>query len=148
MSKSINSLYLIGSLRNEEIRKLGKEIRDGTQIDVFDDWHGAGPHADDEWKAYEQARGRSYRDALRGYAARQIFNFDKTHLDRCDAALLCMPAGKSGHLELGYAVGSGKLGFILFEEGKDDRWDVMVQFATEVFFNKREMMEYFNERPS
>ena len=141
----IKLMYLIGSLRNEKVREIGKTIRDKTGIDVFDDWHGAGPHADDEWKEYELARGRSYREALMGYAARQIFSFDKTHLDRCDAALLCMPAGKSGHLELGYALGSGKPGFILFEEGADDRWDVMVQFATKVFFTKDEMIEYFSQ---
>jgi nucleoside 2-deoxyribosyltransferase len=43
-----------------------------------------------------------------------------------------MPAGKSGHLELGYMIGCGKPCIIYFnEEPDDDRWDVMVQFAFE-----------------
>lgn len=39
-----------------------------------------------------------------------------------------MPAGKSGHLELGYMIGNGKPCIIYFEK-EPDRWDVMTQFA-------------------
>lgn len=138
--KSISSLYLIGSLRNEEIPEVSKSLR-SVGLDVFDDWYSAGPIADDSWKEYEERRGRSYKEALRGYAARHVFSFDKHHLDRCDAALLVLPAGKSGHLELGYSSGKGRKTFILLD--RPDRWDVMYQFATEVFESKEEMLDYF-----
>jgi nucleoside 2-deoxyribosyltransferase len=133
------SIYLIGSLRNPDIPQLGNEIRE-LGFDVFDDWHAAGPHADDEWKRYEEEKGKTYTEALRGYAARHVFSFDKHHLDRCDMGLLVMPAGKSGHLEIGYMAGKGKPTFVLLEEGVD-RWDVMYQFMTDVFTNKEQLCE-------
>jgi hypothetical protein len=51
-----------------------------------------------------------------------------------------MPAGKSGHLELGYFVGTGKPGFIYFD-AVPDRYDVMHQFATDVFSSDEELIE-------
>lgn len=127
-------IYLIGSLRNEAIPEIGKTIR-ASGHDVFDDWYGAGKEADDYWKAYEGIRGRGYRDALRGKAATHVFNFDKSNLDWADAAVLVLPAGKSGHIELGYMAGQGKQTFILFpEEPAQDRWDLMYKFANDVFF--------------
>lgn len=141
--KSIKSLYLIGSLRNDEIPKIAKSLRD-VGLDVFDDWFAAGPTADDSWKEYERARGHDYTTALMGHAARHVFAFDKHHLDRCDSALLVLPAGKSGHLELGYMSGKGRPTFILLDE-QDVRWDVMYQFATKVFMNEKEMYEFFGK---
>ena len=136
----IKSIYLIGSLRNEEIPKHAEALR-SVGLDVFDDWFAAGPEADDYWKRYEENRGRNYREALKGYAASHVFEFDRHHLDRCDAAFLALPAGKSAHLELGYVAGSRKPTFILLD--RPDRWDVMVKFATEVFFDMGEALEYF-----
>lgn len=142
MQKSkIESLYLIGSLRNEEVVRLAKKLRE-TGLDVFDDWMAAGPEADDYWKRYETDRDHSYQDALKGYAARHVFEFDKYHLDRCDAAALLLPAGKSGHLELGYVAGTGKPAFIILDD-EDVRFDVMYQFATKVFMNQEEAVGYF-----
>lgn len=135
----MKSVYLIGSLRNEKIPHVGNLLRDHGW-DAFDDWYGAGHEADDKWRDYENIRGRSHQDALFGYAARHTFAFDKHHLDRCDYAVLVMPAGKSGHLELGYFVGTGKPGFIYFDT-VPDRYDVMHQFATNVFTSDVELIE-------
>ena len=100
-------------------------------VEVFDDWYAAGPEADDYWKKYEQERGRSYDEALEGYAARNVYAFDKRHIDASTDVVLVLPAGKSGHLEFGYSIGQGKKGHILLEPDTD-RWDVMYQFATSV----------------
>lgn len=131
-------IYLIGSLRNPEIPNIGNKLRTKGH-DVFDDWHAAGPHADDEWKRYETGREHSYSDALRGFAAKHVFDFDLFHLNRCNAGLLVLPAGRSGHLELGYLIGQGKPGFVLMDS--PDRWDVMYQFCKDVFFSEEEMLE-------
>ena len=139
-------LYLIGSLRNPEIPKIGNYLR-SLGIEVFDDWHSAGERADDAFYEYEKQRNRRYKDSLKSFAARHIFNFDLTHLNRCDAACLVLPAGKSGHLELGYVVGKGKRGFILLD-GEPERIDQMHQFAEEVFYNKEELGEYLCESTS
>lgn len=129
----MKSVYIIGSLRNDKIPEVGNALR-AAGFEAFDDWYGAGGEADDKWRDYENLRGRGHKDALYGYAAKHVFAFDKHHLDRCDLAVLVLPAGKSGHLELGYFVGTGKPGFILFDE-IPERYDVMHQFATDVFYD-------------
>lgn len=136
-------VYIIGSLRNEEIPSLGNALR-RIGITAFDDWHGAGPEADDFWKSYEVSRGRGYEEALYGEAARNTFDFDKRHLDECDAGVLVMPAGKSAHMEIGYLVGKGKRAYILFD-GYPERWDVMYLFATRVFFTEAALVAELKE---
>ena len=130
MSKKKKVVYLIGSLRNEKIPHMAKELRDATGMEVFDDWFSPGPEADEFWRKFEKVRGSSYKEALNNWAAKHVFEFDKFHLDRADIGVLYMPAGKSGHLELGYMIGQGKTCFILFDE-EPERWDVMTIFAME-----------------
>lgn len=131
-------LYLIGSLRNPRIPEIGQKIRQ-LGHEVFDDWFAGGPIADDSWRDYEKARGHTYAEALNGYAASHVFEFDKYHLDRCDGALLVLPAGRSGHLELGYMAGKDKKVYVLLDD--PERWDVMYQFAWNgIFFSEEEML--------
>ena len=126
----MNKVYIIGSLRNPDVPKLGNYLRaDGWE--VFDDWFAAGPEADDKWMQYEQGRGHTFAEALKGKAADHVFNFDRKHLDLADIVVLMLPAGKSGHLEFGYCIGRGKPGFILLP-GEPERFDVMYAFATGV----------------
>ena len=99
--------------------------------EIFDDWYAAGPEADDYWKTYEESRGRTYEQALSGYAAKHVFEFDKHHLDTASAGILVLPAGRSGHLELGYLAGRGAYTGILLD-AEYDRWDVMYAFASRV----------------
>lgn len=129
-------LYLIGSLRNPEVPAVAADLRK-LDIEVFDDWYAAGPDADDRWRDYERARGRTYLQALKGHAAFNVFSFDHLHLSRADAALLVLPAGKSAHLELGWMLGRGKTGYVLLDD--PERWDVMYKFATKVFASREEM---------
>ena len=126
-------IYLIGSLRNEQVPIIGNQLR-AKGFNIFDDWHAAGPEADDHWKSYEKERGRTYVEALEGAAAKNVYAFDKRNLDASDAAILILPAGKSGHLELGYMAGSGKLTYILMDH-EGDRWDVMYQFANAIAYS-------------
>jgi hypothetical protein len=127
----MSDVYLIGSLRNPHVPKIAAEMR-AAGLDVFDDWHAAGPDADDEWQRYEQYRGRSYVAALDGAHARCVFDFDRFHLSQARAAVLVAPAGKSAHLELGWMLGQGKPGY-MFLDGEPERFDVMARFCTGVF---------------
>lgn len=136
-------IYIIGSLRNSKIPEIANKL-EAAGIEVFADWFSAGPEADDKWRDYEKDRGRSYFESIYGPSAENVFNFDKKHLDRADGAILVMPAGKSAHLELGYMIGRGKRGYILFD-GEPERWDVMVQFATEVFTNLDALIKKLKE---
>ena len=75
-------------------------------------------------------RGRSYLEALDdGHHAEHVWQYDRKHLDLADVGVLVLPAGKSGHLELGYLIGQGKPGYILLESDDPTRWDVMYKFA-------------------
>lgn len=133
-------LYLIGSLRNPKVPEIANELRK-LGFDVFDDWFAAGPEADDKWRDYEKARGRNYKEALTGYAANHVYNFDLKHLKESDIAVLYLPAGKSGHLELGFIRGmaefADKKAYILLDN--PERWDVMYLFAHGVFHNLEEL---------
>jgi nucleoside 2-deoxyribosyltransferase len=133
-------IYLIGSLRNPRVPVVGDIIRKDLSIEVFDDWYAGGYEADDKWKEYEEARGRSYQEALYAENARHIFEFDKDHLDSSDCAVLVSPAGRSGHLELGYMIGKGKPSFIFLDKDLD-RWDVMYRFADKVCFDFAELFD-------
>lgn len=132
-------IYLIGALKNSQVPQVAGELRT-LGFDVFDDWYSPGPDADDYLRDYYRARGFNYREIMNSYSARQIFDYDHYHLNRADIGVLLMPAGKSGHLELGYLLGQGKPGFILFDK-EPERVDIMHNFATDVFLNLEEMKE-------
>lgn len=121
------SVYIVGSLRNPRVTEVAREIR-AIGCHAFDDWISAGPEADDYFQKYQTQLGATYAEALKSAPAEHIFNFDLPHLDHADAGVLVMPAGKSGHLELGYLSGRGKRTYILLDKDPE-RFDIMPQFA-------------------
>lgn len=131
-------VYIIGSLRNPDVIAVAGFLR-AEHYDVFDDWYSPGPNTDDFWQEYEKQRGRTFREALAGHHAQHAFALDKKHLDACDSVVLVLPAGKSGHLELGYAIGKGKRGYILMP-GEPERFDLMYNFATKIFTSVDELV--------
>lgn len=145
-------LYLIGSLRNQAIPTLAARLRKSRpEFEIFDDWFAAGPEADDYWKTYEQGKAgtdsAAYVSGLNGYAADHVFQFDKHHLDTSSHALLVLPAGKSGHMEIMYAAyGVGANTAILLEEGVDPRWDVMYKFIPNILTSFSDVEEWLSDR--
>ena len=138
-------IYLVGSLRNPSISAVADKLRDAGHY-TFDDWFAAGDKADDAWRDYEIARGRTYREALTGHAAAHVFAFDKEHLEKADCVILALPAGKSGHLELGWAAGAGKETHIILDKDYD-RWDVMYLFADGVWDSVDELTAHWSKYP-
>jgi len=136
-------IYLIGSLRNPEVPVLANRLREEGH-DVFDDWYSAGFEADDKWRDYEKARGHNLAQALKGYAAQHVMEFDKFHLKRADTVVLVMPSGKSGHIEYGYAIGLGKKGYVL-QEADAERYDVMYALGTDVVYSVEELIERLSD---
>lgn len=133
-------IYLVGSLKNGEgIRPVAKALRD-RGFNVFDDWLSAGPDADDFLRDHFKARGMNFAEALKSPAAQHIFVFDKKFIEQADTVVLVMPAGKSGFLELGWALGKGKKGYILFTEDPE-RIDIMMNFADGIFYSVDELVE-------
>lgn len=132
-------LYLIGSLRNPQVPVIAAAIRQ-LGFEVIDDWFAAGPEADDYWQKYEKGRGHSLPEALEGRAARNVVQFDKKNIDRSSIAVLLMPAGKSGHLELGYACGFGLKTFVLMDI-EPERFDVMYALCTGLYMSLDELLK-------
>jgi hypothetical protein len=134
-------IYIIGSLRNPKVPVIANAIRKAMPaVEVFDSWYAPGPHADDYLRDYAKNKGLNYKQTLQDHAAKHIFAFDLHHLKRATDVVLVMPAGKSGHLELGWALGQGKRGYVLFDKAPK-RVDIMYQFATEIFFNLQELLQ-------
>lgn len=135
-------IYLIGSLRNPEVPKVAAKIRD-YGFTVFDQWYSAGPNADDHLRDHFIAQGMDHASILQTAAAKNIFEFDRRHILASDLVVLLMPAGKSGFLELGWALGLGKPGYILFDKDPE-RIDVMFQFADGIVYSVEELVEDIN----
>ena len=142
MGKLLMKIYLIGTFKNERIEPLGDKLRK-MGFEVFDSWRGTHPESDQVMWRYERNRGHSYKEALRGLAAQNAFQFDKRHLDDSDAAILVMDAGRSAHIEAGYMVGRGKPVYVLLEPNKQiDRLDLMHNFCTDFFETEDELLTY------
>jgi len=138
-------VYLAGSLRNPAIPGISKAIARGIDSQkVFCDWYAAGPEADDHWKAFYESMHYTYVEALKEPASVNTFDFDKRNMESSRVMVLALPAGKSGHLELGWFLGKGKPGYILLDSD-EDRWDVMYQFATGVTADPDELNEWIRK---
>lgn len=131
-------IYLAGALKNPNIPNIAAQLR-AAGYDVFDDWFSAGPGADDAWRDHERAKGHKFKQALESPAAKHVFAFDSAWIERADIMVLALPAGKSGHMELGIMLGRGKPGFILLDNDPE-RYDVMYQFATGVAENMTDLL--------
>jgi hypothetical protein len=138
-TRRLRIIYLIGSLKNPLVPEIGNHLRKFGH-EVFDQWYGAGPDADDYWQMYCKNKGMNFKQALADHGAQHVFNFDKHFLDASSAVVLVLPAGKSGHLELGYALGRGKKGYILLN-GEPDRYDCMYNFASAICLNVEELLD-------
>ena len=121
-------VYLVGSLRNPQVPLMAKRLRE-SGFEVFDDWYAAGPGADDAWRDYERAKGHTLPQALKGAAGQNVFQFDRRHLVDATSVVLLLPAGKSAHLELGWAIGKNKHSAVFLGD-EPDRYDVMYAFAS------------------
>lgn len=124
-------IYLIGALKNPRIPEIGNLLRK-QGYDVMDEWFTPGEFADINWQKYEKARGRSYKEALRGRAATNIFLFDKSYLELADIVIFVAPAGKSAMIELGYAKGLKKKTYIFLDGQEPEKYDVMPGFVDDV----------------
>jgi len=143
--RSSLSIYLIGALKNEiRIPEIGNILRE-EGYDVMDEWITPGEHADENWQRYEKIRGRTYKQALCGRAATNIYLFDKSYIDIFDVAVCVMPAGKSAFIELGYAKGRGKKTFILLDGEDPERYDIMPNIVDKVCFDIEELKKELKE---
>ena len=123
-----HDVYILGSLQNPVVAQLANDLRNMGVV-VFDDWQASPPNADEFWREYSEKRGQNLFTALRSEAARNVFEFDKRHMDKSKMAIMVAPFGTSVSTEAGYMVGCGKpVICYMTQEQQKLRWDVMLQF--------------------
>ena len=128
-------IYIIGSLSGTRVEEVANRLRvEGN--DVFDEWRAA---QGDYWADYAVRRKMPFREALAMDFTETAFQFDLRHLKQADIGVLVMPAGRSAGLELGWMLGQGKRGYILYD-GEPERPDLMAKLATGVFFSVEELI--------
>ncbi|SFR15369.1 hypothetical protein [Desulfoscipio geothermicus] len=122
-------IYIASSWKNEElVRAFAKMLRDaGLEVDDFtDDSRGRFVFHYSELGNLDELDAINFLEDERSQRA---FQEDKKWLDWADAVVLILPAGKSAHLEAGYAKGCGKKLVIWQMSFPKGEFDVMYGFA-------------------
>lgn len=106
----MKKIYVASSWRNEHqpiivehLRKLGYEVYDFKHPDV-----GLGfqwTRIDKDWQNWSM---EEYKKALQDPYAQFGFNRDFEAMKAADVCVLCLPCGRSAHLEAGWMKGAGK----------------------------------------
>lgn len=126
-------VYVASSWRNTRQPEVVAALRKARH-DVYDFRHPSGPESggfswseiDPKWKDWTQdeyVRALSHPIAVAGFEA------DMNALKECDACVLVMPCGRSAHLELGWAIGSRRLGLVLLDPIVPTEPELMVAMA-------------------
>lgn len=68
---------------------------------------------------YRQWTASQFIQALESPLAEEGFSSDMQALEDCDLCVLVLPCGRSAHLELGYAVGAGKVTIVLIPDAQE-----------------------------
>jgi hypothetical protein len=137
------NIYVATSWRNEFqpevvrlLRENGHEVYDFRGEEGFS-WR----EIDDNWLHWTP---REYLVGLEHQFANRGFKRDMDALKRCDACVYIMPCGPSASMEMGWAVGAGKLVIVYIPALREP--DLMVKMAhliTDDFAEVRERcMEY------
>jgi nucleoside 2-deoxyribosyltransferase len=80
--------------------------------------------------------------------SKKAFAEDKKWIDWSDCVLLVLPAGKSAHLEAGYAVGKGKHLIIYQQIFPKGEFDVMYGFADLITDDFKTIMTFLQNKDS
>lgn len=123
-------IYIASSWNNkEDVRQLAEYLRGyGLEVDDFtDDSEGRYVFHWNELGNLEEIDAKNFMEDER---TQKAFKQDKEMLDWADMVILLLPAGRSSHLEAGYAVGCGKPLLIFAPHGfPKGEFDVMYGFA-------------------
>jgi len=136
-------IYIASSWSNEFIIvQYAKELRQmGNDVDCFADKStGRYVFHFSEIGSVEELDAINF---LKDKRSKKAFQEDKSKLDWCDLCLLILPAGKSSHLEAGYAVGQGKA-LVIYHLDKFPKgeFDVMYGFANFMTDELEDLFDY------
>lgn len=135
-------IYVASSWKNklqptvvEMLRRLGHDVYDFKNPPGGTDF--AWSSIDPAWQSWSTEQ---YRDALRHPLAIAGYAADVAALARCDDCVLVLPSGRSSSLELGYALGQGKCGYVLQVEREQPE---LMYFECTVLASFAELLEAF-----
>lgn len=116
-------IYVASSWRNERQPEIVKSLREAGH-EVYDFREPApgerGFHWSDIDPAWKEWTPEQFRESLQHPIATHGVGRDLAGMAWADAFLLLMPCGRSAHLELGWAIGQGKLTLILLSDGEPE----------------------------
>lgn len=121
LARHAGYLYIASSWRNEPYTAvLDRLRREGFPLYDFRNPEGGTAFAwsdiDPQWRSWtarEYVQALNHPRAVAGYAS------DFAAMQRADTIVLVLPAGRSAHLELGWAAGQGKRTAILTRDGEE-----------------------------
>ena len=127
-------IYIASSWKNENtVKYVSSRLREaGHEVDCFAD-NSTGRYV----FHFSEIGDRESLNAVNFLAderSQRAFLEDKKWLDWCDCVVMVLPAGKSTHLEAGYAKGCGKKLYI-FGQFPYGEFDVMYGFADKLIPN-------------
>lgn len=103
-------IYVASSWRNEHQQSLVKELRI-LGYEVYDFKHPNGDPGfrwskiDEKWQKWSMEQ---YREAMKDEYAKFGFSRDFDAMKEADICVMCLPCGRSAHLEAGWMKGAGK----------------------------------------
>lgn len=124
------------------LRKCGHEVFDYRHPEPGNNgfkWDQCGI----SYKHGDRVTYEQYMDMLNNPVAKHAFDLDFRGLDSADACVLTLESGKSSHLELGYAIGKGKLSVIILPP--DIEPDLMYKMATHIIDGPAGLFDIFGE---
>ncbi len=116
------------------LRNIGHEVYDFRNPDggAGFSWREISP----DWEHWSVGQ---FKTALEHPVAKHGFGCDLAALQWCDTCVLLMPCGRSAQLELGWAFGAGKKGYVLLDDEKPTEPELMYGLAHGIFSNFNEL---------
>ena len=144
---NLDTIYVASSWRNLRQPEVVNVLRDDG-YEVYDfrnpptssgfSWSEIDPNWQ-QWSAQDYVEALNHPRAVEGYLA------DFKGMEDAGAFVLVLPAGRSAHLELGWAAGKGKLTIILTEDGQEP--ELMAKMADYIATSIEDLRDYLRWLP-
>lgn len=141
-------LYVASSWKNaNDVQAIAEFLREkGHEVDCFVD-ESTGRFVF-HWSELGNINELDAINFLQDKSSQKAFKEDKKWIDWSEGVLLYLPAGKSAHLEAGYAVGKGKFLIIYQEKFPKGEFDVMYGFADLITDDFNSVLAYLENKDS
>jgi nucleoside 2-deoxyribosyltransferase len=145
---NVRKIYVASSWKNVAqpaivlaLRRIGYEVYDFRHPAPGDN----GFHWSECLPGYQRGQNvtpEQYKTMLKTPRAQEGYEHDIDALRRCDAVVYVLPCGRSASWEFGYAVGAGKMSFVIMFE--PDQPDLMFM-ESDIITSMEELFDTFGE---